>query len=74
MERLKADLISRLKTHYRFINDFVQLKADFSTSPFPEAEKLPALQWKLRNLNVLKEKDFDKFEQQKKELDIIFLK
>lgn len=74
LERLKADLISRLKTHYQFISDFVQLKADFSTSPFPEAEKIPALQWKLRNLNVLKEKDFDKFEQQKKELDIIFLK
>ena len=74
LERLKADLLHRLSKHYEFISDFVQLKAVFSKSPFPEAEKLPALQWKLRNLNVLKEKDFNKFEQQKKELDKIFLK
>lgn len=74
LKRLKADLLHRLSKHYEFISDFVQLKADFSKSPFPEAEKLPALQWKLRNLNVLKEKDFNKFEQQKKELDKIFLK
>ena len=74
LKRLKVDLLQRLNKHYEFISDFVQLKADFSKSPFPEAEKLPALQWKLRNLNVLKEKDFNKFEQQKKELDKIFLK
>ncbi|MBR4791777.1 MAG: nucleotidyl transferase AbiEii/AbiGii toxin family protein [Treponema sp.] len=74
LERLKADLLKRLSKYYEFISDFVQLKADFSKSPFPEAEKLPALQWKLRNLNILKEKDFNKFGQQKKELDKVFLK
>lgn len=72
LQRLKTDLLARLKPHYQFISDFVQLKADFSESPFPEAEKLPAIQWKMRNLNVLKEKDSVKFEQQKTELENIF--
>ncbi|MBO4319217.1 MAG: nucleotidyl transferase AbiEii/AbiGii toxin family protein [Treponema sp.] len=72
LQRLKTDILIKLKPHYQFISDFVQLKADFSKSPFPEAENLPSLQWKLRNLNALKGRDSVKFEQQKTELEKIF--
>ena len=58
--------------YYNFISDFVQLKADFSNTPYPESEKLPSIQWKLRNMNVLKEKDFEKFGQQRIELEKLF--
>ena len=73
LQRLKTDLLTKLEPHYQFIIDFVQLKADFSKSPYPRAENLPALKWKFRNLSVLKEQDSEKFEQQKKELEKIFL-
>ena len=72
LQKLKSDLLTRLKNHYDFIVNFVQLQADFSKSPFPEAEKLPTIQWKLRNLNLLKQKDSKKFESQAKELEKLF--
>lgn len=72
LKKLKSDLLQKLIPFYNFINDFVQLKADFSKSPFPDAEKLPSIQWKLHNLNILKEKNSEKFKQQSKELEKIF--
>jgi len=72
LQKLKNDLIKRLEKYYGFIIDFLQLKADFSQSPYPEAEKLPAIQWKLHNLQVLRDKDIEKFNQQKREIDRIF--
>ena len=73
LNKLKSDLLKRLHPYYNFINDFVQLKADFSNSPFPDAINLPAIQWKLQNLSILKEKNPSKFMQQEKELENIFI-
>nr|WP_318660690.1 nucleotidyl transferase AbiEii/AbiGii toxin family protein [uncultured Treponema sp.] len=70
--KLKSDLLNKLKPYYDFIGDFVQLKAEFTKSPYPHAEKLPAIQWKIKNLNFLREKERAKFEHQKEELDKLF--
>ncbi len=69
LQQLKSDLLKLLEPHYDFLLDFVQLKADYSKSPFSQAENLPAIQWKIKNLEILKEKNFKKFELQHKALE-----
>ena len=60
--RLKEDLKKRLEPYKKFILDFLSLCADFSEFPIPGVQDLPAIQWKLRNLETLRQTNVRKFE------------
>ena len=62
--RLKNDLRKRLAPYKKFISDFLSLQADFSEYAIPGVQNLPALQWKLRNLETLRKTNIRKFEMQ----------
>lgn len=44
--------------------DFVSLNVDFESFNIPNIEKLPAIKWKIQNLEKLREINFDKFRQE----------
>ena len=62
--RLKNDLKMRLVPYKKFISDFLTLQADFSEYAIPGVQNLPAIQWKLRNLETLRKTNIRKFEMQ----------
>ena len=53
-----------IQPYKKLLLDFVSLKADLSDFQIENIEKLPAIKWKLRNLNYLKENNPDKFKEQ----------
>jgi len=67
IETLK-NLIKMVQEHIQpykqLLLDFVSLKADLSDFQIENIEKLPAVKWKLRNLNYLKENNSYKFKEQ----------
>lgn len=67
IETLK-NLIKIVKEHIQpykqLLLDFVSLKTDLSDFQIENIEKLPAVKWKLRNLNYLKENNPYKFKEQ----------
>ncbi len=57
----------------QFLLDFVRLQADFSLPKYCALKTLPGVQWKLLNLQKLKEQNRGKFEQQFSSLHAVFL-
>lgn len=52
----------KLKSNYKnLLLDFVSLNADFESFNIPNIEKLPAIKWKIQNLEKLHEINPDKF-------------
>lgn len=62
--RLKNDLKMRLVPYKKFISDFLALRGDFSEYAIPSVQNLPAIQWKMRNLETLRKTNIRKFEMQ----------
>ena len=60
--RLKTDIKQKIIPYKNFVFDFYCLKADFSTFPYSNIEKLPAIKWKIYNLEQLKERNKTKYE------------
>ena len=54
--RLKNDLKMRLEPYKNFISSFLALQANFSDFVIPDIQNLPAIQWKLRNLETLRKR------------------
>lgn len=55
----------KLKSNYKnLLLDFVSLNADFEGFNIPNIEKLPAIKWKIQNLEKLREINPDKFRQE----------
>lgn len=55
----------------KLLLDFVQLKADLSGSPIPNLDKLPGIQWKIKNLEKLRDTNIEKFQEQYDKLKVI---
>lgn len=51
--------------------DFVQLKADLSTSSIPHLDNLPGIKWKIKNLENLRDTNAEKFQEQYEKLKAI---
>ncbi len=68
-ERLHRELPASLtENHRRFLISLVQAEPDWSLMPYEHLRELPALKWKLINLENLKKKKPKVFEQQASEL------
>ena len=72
LQRLKHELKIKLLPYKEFLLDFVQLKADFSSLPFKNVSELPAIKWKLKNLEKLAQTDKVKFGLQYSKLKAYF--
>lgn len=60
---------SSIKTNYKdFLLDFVRLEHKFSDVDIPNLDKLPAIMWKVRNLEKLRSTNKAKFEEQAEKL------
>lgn len=55
-----------------FLLDFVRLQHNFTDISIQNIEKLPAIQWKIKNLEKLKQTNIKKFEEQYNKLAEIF--
>ena len=67
--RLIADLPRELTERQRsFLLSLVRAEPDWTLSPFPDLQELPALKWKLLNLAKLKKSDATRFRAQADEL------
>lgn len=55
----------KLKSNYKnLLLDFVSLNINFESFNIPNIEKLPAIKWKIQNLEKLREINSDKFKQE----------
>ena len=64
---------SNIKTNYKdFLLDFVRLEHKFSDVDIPNLDKLPAIKWKVRNLEKLCSTNKAKFEEQAEKLSKCF--
>ena len=64
---------SNIKQNYKdFLLDFVRLEHNFSDIDIPNLDKLPAIKWKIRNLENLRSTHKTKFEEQAKKLSECF--
>ncbi len=52
------------KNYKNQLLNFVSLNVDFESFNIPNIEKLPAIKWKMQNLEKLREINFDKFRQE----------
>jgi hypothetical protein len=73
LEQARADLRAALSTHLQtrhkqFLLGFVRLEPEWNLMPFPHLRELPALKWKLLNLEKLKRTNPKRFELQSTEL------
>ena len=69
--RLIAELPRRLAERQRsFLLSLVRAEPDWTLLPFPHLQELPALKWKLLNLNKLKQSDAPRFRAQADELAV----
>lgn len=64
MKKLKTELKEKLIPYAANLLDFISLKSDFSFLPFNNVTELPAIKWKLKNLEKLALSDRDKFDLQ----------
>lgn len=65
VSKIKASLTNEDK---HFLVDFFSLSSCWNKSLIPNIEKLPAIQWKLQNLENLKQRNPEKFENQIKQI------
>jgi predicted nucleotidyltransferase component of viral defense system len=73
LQEARSDLRSALHDnlqdrHKKFLLGLVRLKPDWNLMPFPHLSELPALKWKVLNLEKLRRTNPKKFELQSKEL------
>ena len=69
-DRLLADLPSRLTARQRaFLISLARVEPDWSLVACPHAGQLPAIRWRLQNLEQFKAKRPDEFERQAKALE-----
>lgn len=69
-QQLMAELPQSLtQNHRNFLLSLVQAKPDWSLLPFNHLQDMPAIKWKLQNLNNLKSKNPTKFRFQHEALD-----
>lgn len=69
-QQLLAELPQSLtQNHRNFLLSLVQAKPDWSLLPFNHLQDMPAIKWKLQNLNNLKSKNPTKFRFQHEALD-----
>ncbi len=61
---LKHEIKEKLFVYKDFLLDFVQLKADFSEFLYKKSSELPAIKWKLKNLERLRTTNKTKFDLQ----------
>ena len=72
-KRLMTELPQALTPNHRnFLLSLVQATPDWSLVPFNHFQEMPALNWKLQNLNNLKSKNPTKFRLQHEELEQLF--
>lgn len=63
--QLRTDIASRLNSTSRdFLLGFFELEPDWSLLPYENAQYLPALQWKLNNLHLLRKNRPEEFKRQ----------
>lgn len=55
---------SELLPYRTFLLDFISFKPDFTNTSIPNLDRLPAIRWKIQNLEQLKKKDPKKFKDQ----------
>jgi predicted nucleotidyltransferase component of viral defense system len=68
--KLMGELPQALTTSHRsFLLSLVTGNPDWSLMPFNHLQEMPAIKWKLRNLNSLKLRNASKFKLQKSELE-----
>ena len=68
-ERLRAELPAALSPgHRRFLVSLVEAAPDWTAAPCPHLSEMPAIQWKLQNLQKLRSSNPRKFADQSKEL------
>ena len=72
LSRLKGDIKQKITPYKKFLLEFSGLQADFSGLPYKNIDKLPAIQWKIYNLNKLKKSNITKFEVEKRKLKDCF--
>jgi hypothetical protein len=60
------------QNHRNFLLSLVQAAPDWSLMPFNHLQDMPAIKWKLQNLNNLKSKNPTKFRLQHEELEQLF--
>jgi len=74
--RIFGDLVRLVQkeiTPYKsFLLDFVSLNPDFPSLGIPNLDRMPAIRWKLQNLEKLKTSNPGKFEEQYKKLVQLF--
>ncbi len=69
-KRLMTELPQALTpNHKNFLLSLVQAATDWSLMPFNHLQNMPAIKWKLKNLNYLKSKNPKKFRLQHEALD-----
>ncbi len=77
IETLKAliDIVNtEVKADYKdFLLDFVRLEHNFADIDIPNLDKLPAIKWKVKNLETLHTANKAKFEEQYKNLQRCFM-
>jgi hypothetical protein len=67
--RMKKELlIAMTDAHRSFLLSLVRCEPDWNLLPFPHLAQLPAIRWKLLNLEKLKKNHSAKFEKQYQEL------
>ena len=64
LKKLKTELKEKLIPYATNLLDFISLKSDFSFLSFNNVTELPAIKWKLKNLEKLALSDRDKFDLQ----------
>jgi hypothetical protein len=67
--RLRAEMSELLTgAHKRFLLSLAAAEPDWSLMPFPHLQELPAIRWKLLNLEKLKKSSPARFSEQSEEL------
>ena len=66
-------LVQKSLIHYQsFLHDFISLSKEIDDAIIPNASRLPAIQWKQKNLMHLKDTNIEKYEKQLISLDELF--
>lgn len=73
--RLRQELVQRLTAaHREFLSGLVRARPDWALLQCPHADQLPALRWKLANLNTFKQRRPQDFAAQANALDAGFVR
>ena len=62
------NIIKKILPYKQYLLDFVSLKGNLSDFKINNLEKLPAIKWKIKNLQKLQSMNIKKFEEQYNQL------